>query len=325
MSVVLSESVTADNKTGRTPNLIIPGVQKAGTSALHAYLSGHPDCLMSDPKEPNYFGAGFDIDRLTSYRRCFARRHASPGPRIVGEASTTYLNQPEVPRQIATVLGRDVRIVVLLRNPVDRALSAYWHMAKRFAECRSLQQVFGALPARLDDAIGHELEAIDQAVHANSICERRSGSAEGGLWNFRYIDNSRYLQALQTFESVFGRARLHVILSEELRSQPQIVLSHLARFLDIPNLFSIRRISQLINVTRVPRTDPVSCLIARVVRSLPGGPLQPLRRTLQSLTTFRPAPPLPQVHQRLCSLFTEHNRELAEYLDRDLTVWKVPR
>ena len=112
------------------PNFLIIGAAKAGTTSLYHYLRQHPDVYMSPVKEPAYYasaGAGGEprrrgaIRTRTAYERLF---EAATTERARGEASSQYLNDEAAPDRIAADLG-DVRLIVSLRNPVDRAYSSY--------------------------------------------------------------------------------------------------------------------------------------------------------------------------------------------------------
>src|SRR5262245_19319223 len=114
------------------PNFFIAGVPKAGTSSLHAYLQGVPGVFMSKIKEPNFFSRIVvppdhpvrPIRDTDAYLELFA---GSEGHALVGEASPTYLADPEAPRLIRAA-SPDCRIVVSLRDPVERAFSHYLMM-----------------------------------------------------------------------------------------------------------------------------------------------------------------------------------------------------
>src|SRR5436309_11753413 len=112
------------------PNFLIIGAAKAGTTSLYHYLRQHPDIYMSPVKEPAYYasasvaarsGRSRGIRTRAAYERLFA---AAGAERARGEASPQYLNDDAAPDRIAADL-RDVRLIVSLRNPVDRAYSSY--------------------------------------------------------------------------------------------------------------------------------------------------------------------------------------------------------
>src|SRR5215216_7751234 len=114
------------------PDFLVLGAQKAGTTALYAYLRRHPQIAGPSWKEVSFFDRHYARGE-SWYRGNFpsrpatwlARRRAGAEP-IVGEASPGYLFHPHAPQRVATLLP-NVRLIALLRDPVDRALSHYHH------------------------------------------------------------------------------------------------------------------------------------------------------------------------------------------------------
>src|SRR3954462_1224231 len=114
----------------RKPNFLIVGAAKSGTTSLFEYLRGHPDVFMPDVKEASYF-AGAGVKNEADYLALF--REAGPA-RAVGEASGAYLYLPDTARAIHDLLGPRVRIIVILRNPIDMAYSLWGHMVREGGE-----------------------------------------------------------------------------------------------------------------------------------------------------------------------------------------------
>lgn len=133
------------------PNLFIVGAMKAGSSTLHAYLGRHPEIFMSEPKEPCYF---VDLDDLESPARevvegwGFWRSEASylalfegaGKARVIGESSTNYSKAPRmpgVPERIVS-FNPEAKILYVMRDPVERSISHYWHAVGQRKERRDL-------------------------------------------------------------------------------------------------------------------------------------------------------------------------------------------
>ena len=135
------------------PGLLIPGAQKCGSTALAHYLSLHPGCSLSSPKEPTFFSRLNNLDNLESYSAHFD--DAKPGT-LLFEASTGYLFESYVPGRIARSLlplKPDLKMLIILRRPADRVISAFLHLRKRMDDKRSLQEVLGQLPDHPEDMI----------------------------------------------------------------------------------------------------------------------------------------------------------------------------
>lgn len=305
----------------RLPNLIIAGAQKSGTSSLHAWLAHHPQCAMSQPKEPMLFNRPCSAVDLGRYASCFCHETIGPDVRIIGEASTPYLSLPDVPARIADLLGTAVKLVFVLRNPAERAVSAYWHMAKRLHELRPLA---AALSVATDDpvtALRIEREKLCVAENTHRIrTDGYEASVGDRHWCFRYLRNGFYLDDLQRFQKEFGRRNMLVLLTDDLAVRPVESFRRVAQFLSISGDLIPSSVGSRHNVTRVPRQSRGMAALYAVLRRMPRS-MEHFRRAL--LTKFSeemPAVP-PQVAGSLVRLFSAHNRRLSEWLERDLSAW----
>jgi len=121
------------------------GAQKAGTSSLYSYMVQHPQVLPAARKEIHYFDRHYDKG-LRWYRRHFPLRARLSSERLSGEASPYYLFHPHAPRRIAETLP-DARILMLLRNPANRAISHYFHEARVGREKLPLRGNYSPLSA----------------------------------------------------------------------------------------------------------------------------------------------------------------------------------
>ncbi len=237
---------------GRRPNLFIVGAMRSGTTALHEVLAGHPDVFMASFKEPAYFAdpaelatdsavvaaAGYAGD-LQAYESLF---EDASGERYRGESSTHYTKQPRI-TGIAEKLGQyapDARIVYLVRDPVDRALSHYRFEVQRRYETRA------ALDALRSDPI--------------------------------YLAVSDYALQIRPFIEQFGRERVYITSLEDLASNPATELIALYRWLEVDEgaggLTLPRRNAIDAPMTRAPRATQSlrkSAWYRSAVRLIPKG------------------------------------------------------
>ena len=109
------------------PNYLIIGAPKCGTTSLAAWLDEHPQVYMVPEKELHFF-SGYWEQGLDWYEQCFVPN----GKPLVGEASPSYLENPVARERIASVLP-GAKLIAMMRNPVDRAYSQYWHWRDRKA------------------------------------------------------------------------------------------------------------------------------------------------------------------------------------------------
>ena len=191
----------------RILNFIGIGAQKAGTTSLHSVFLNHPEIYVPVvEKEPHYFdddakySNGFG-DYIQEY---FAELTVE---RAVGEITPSLLAVPEARDRIAVTLGRDVKILVMLRHPVRRALSQY----------------------KMNLSWLREVESFEQAVSIEKV-------RDGSRMRFNYFGRGKYLDQLRHYLEVFERAQFHFILFEELVEDHQRVLSRCFEFLGVSDL-----------------------------------------------------------------------------------------
>jgi len=137
--------------TSRLPHFLVIGAMKTGTTSLYHYLRGHPQVFMPAVKEVMFFDPRHKWDHgVDWYERQFEQ--APEEAVALGEASTSYTKFPvvrDVPSRIASVLP-DVRLIYMVRHPVERMQSHYLYALSRGKESRPIEQAFAEDPAYLD-------------------------------------------------------------------------------------------------------------------------------------------------------------------------------
>lgn len=202
----------------RAPEFIIVGAQKAGTTSLYNCLNQHPDILPASTKEIHYFSQHF-TKGLDWYLQHFPERAAN---KISGEASPFYLFHPHSAERIASELP-DIKIIILLRNPVERAISHYHQQARRHHEKLPMLEAFRQEPARIDKA-WHKLLAGQQI----------SGMK---IQQCSYLKRGEYLEQLQRYEKQFPAHRIFIIESAEFFEHPHETLGKVFQFLAVDPQF----------------------------------------------------------------------------------------
>ena len=119
----------------KMPNFLIVGAAKSGTTSLYRYLSQHPDIFMPKWKELSFFinaphGPLHQVKKPVYYQRVFSKVQNQSA---IGEASTSYLYDTSAPELILSQLG-SIKIIIILRNPVDMSYSLYNHQVRREGE-----------------------------------------------------------------------------------------------------------------------------------------------------------------------------------------------
>jgi hypothetical protein len=203
-----------------TPDALIIGAPKAGTSALHAALAQHPQIYASPVKEPKYY-MGWDapppsyagpgdphsnkewIWRREDYRALFS---GAPGNAVRLESTPFYLYMPGARRRIAEELP-EAKLIVIVRDPIDRACSNWMHL-----------WVDG-------------LEPIPYFVEAWHAEDRRVAAGWAPFWRYRRL--GRYGEQLADLFRLVNRERVFVLRYWQLVSHPDETLNEVARFLGI--------------------------------------------------------------------------------------------
>ena len=216
------------------PDFLVIGGQKCGTTALYAYLRWHPQITGPAWKEISYFdrhyGRGEAWYRGQFPSRPWLRLTGGRSRRLplVGEASPSYVLHPHAPARVRELVP-DVRLVVLLRDPVDRALSHYNHEVALGREPLSFEEALEREPERLDG----ELERLGDTSYFSHA-----------WWDHTYLARGRYAEQLERWLAVFPREQLLVLASERLRADPARTYAHVLEHLgaspyDLPRYPSI--------------------------------------------------------------------------------------
>jgi hypothetical protein len=186
---------------GRLPDFLGIGAQRSGTTTLYELLRRHPETFLPDEKELHYFSLHHHRP-LGWYAAKFAA--AAPGRRV-GEISPYCLFHPEAPARIAAALPH-VKLIALLRDPVDRALSGYRHARRLGRESLEIEAAFDAEAGRLRDAA--------------PVLVPDAGRHPGHQWH-SYLARSRYEEQLARYQAQCPGAPLLVLRSEDLFTTPQ--------------------------------------------------------------------------------------------------------
>jgi len=206
------------------PDFIVIGAQKAGTTSLLRYLEAHPrvePCLV---KEVQYFsmyhgrGEAWYRSHFPTVRRLAAAAAREGGPVRTGESSPYYLFHPAAPARARACVPH-AKLIVLLRDPAERAHSHYHHARKLGLEDASS---FAEALDREEDRLASEDEATVASGWA--VHHRRHS----------YVARGRYADQLRAWLEHFPREQLLVLSAEELTEDSGSVLAQALAFLDLP-------------------------------------------------------------------------------------------
>ncbi len=209
------------------PNFFIVGTQKAGTTSLYHYLNQHNEVYMSPVKEPLFFSHHID-PYGNALKHRFTRPRLPQNPRFanvegyerlyegvgdekaIGEASTLYIYGAGTAERIKRY-APDAKIIAILRNPADRAYSAFLY------------------------ALRLGVEPLTDFAQALRVEQRRINN--GWHYVYRYFDRGLYHKQIKAYYDVFGPERVGIWLYEDLKEDPRGVAKNVFRFLDVDDSF----------------------------------------------------------------------------------------
>lgn len=199
----------------REPNFLIVGIGKGGTSSLYYYLGKHPQILPAIRKEIHFFSENIErgLDWYLS--------HFPPIPKesifLTGEATPWYFVSYEVEKKVASVFP-NIKIILLLRNPILRAFSQYQMQLKFAGEQRSFAEV-----------ISSEIEAIKKFSSP--------GEDDSTYWQTEkgYLLFGLYFYFIEKWMAVFPREQFLILRSEDFYANPAATLTQIFEFLGVPD------------------------------------------------------------------------------------------
>jgi len=184
----------------RMPDFVIIGAQRSGTTSLYSWLSAHPDVAPATKKELHYFDNQYGRGERW-YRSQFPIRSVR---RLAGESTPYLLFHPLAPERAARDLPARTRYIVLLRDPVQRALSHYWLARSQGHESEPLARAIDMEPERLRGETERVLRGEPGMAH------RR----------FSYVARGEYAGQLRRWFSAMPRERFLILESEKLFTGP---------------------------------------------------------------------------------------------------------
>jgi Sulfotransferase family len=290
----------------KLPNFLIVGVQKAGTTSIYNYLNEHPQVYMSPIKETNFLEKDWEtidlalstkqkIRTIEEYSQLFQNVKDEIA---IGEASPNYLfhYQTSIPRIQRYV--PNAKLIVILRDPAERAYSDYLMHVRDCVGYRSLS------------------EQIKTSAHKSFILRK-----------------GFYHEPLKHYINAFGRDRIKVYLYKDLCNAPLEFMKSIYQFIEVDDSFEAN-ISKKAQVARVPKNKMVNELLNKPnsIRSsvtaiakhiLPSDFRQNLRKKLIKLNSQekKQVPLKTQERQQLVELYREDILKLQDLIQRDLSFW----
>ncbi|HET6991989.1 MAG TPA: sulfotransferase [Bacteroidia bacterium] len=204
----------------RIPDFFVVGSAKSGTTSLWQYLGQHPQIFMTDDisaKELGYYCYHYGIKELDKYTAYF--KDAKP-EQLVGESCHAYLSSPESAELIHKAQP-GAKIIMLLRNPVDRAYSLYnWMAAHGYEPSKTFEQAIALEEKRVADP-----GFIDD-------------NPQGFYMNYYYFRSGLYAEQIERYFRIFGREQCRVFIFEEIRGKWSEAAKDVFSFLGVDSSFN---------------------------------------------------------------------------------------
>ena len=292
------------------PNFIIIGAAKSGTTALYHYLKQHPQIYLSPIKETEFFafegdGLNFkgpgDLPRatITNFVDYQAQFQGVVNEVAIGEASPVYIYSSKAPERIKNYLP-DVKLIAILREPVERAYSQYLMFIRDQRE---------------------PLQDFAQAIE-----EEKNRKEQGWAWGWRYLELGFYYTQLKRYFDIFNSEQIRVYLYDDLKNNPKRVIEDICTFLNVDNTFT-PDMSFKPNISGVPQNKLLHGFLRNpnVFKDL----LKPflsaklrkrLRLNLQNSNLSKPELKS-EVKEQLLPIFREDILQLQDLIQRDLSPW----
>jgi hypothetical protein len=296
------------------PNFLIVGAAKCGTTSLYYYLKQHPDVFMSPLKEPKYFssyktnpdkGPGDNLrfrKNISSFDDYVKLFKTNNGKKAVGEASvdTIFYFERTIPA-IKNYLG-DPRIIIILRNPVRRAYSAYNFLVR---------------------------DGYEELSFKNALIAEEQGRRDEYSFIWQYRKCGLYAYPVHAFQTNFSRVK--VLLYDDLIRDAITLVQSVYAFLDVDPDF-VPNTEHRHNTSAIPRWRFLNNLfmkpkrLHKVARKIGGTILGmdrwiSLRDGIRTANMQKPLPMNPEIEQKLRRFYRDDILKLQDYIGRDLSSW----
>ncbi|MDJ0845265.1 sulfotransferase family protein [Crocosphaera sp.] len=297
-----------DHSTVHLPNFIIFGVQKAGTTSVYNYLKQHPEVYLSPVKETNFLekdwpilieqGHRYKEKKIVTFEQYKDQFKGVTNEIAIGEISPNYLFHHHTSIQLIKRYVPNTKLIAILRNPVDRAISDYLMHVRE-----------GQSKTPLKEQIQHK-------AHKSFV-----------------ILKGYYYQQVKHYFEEFSREQVSILLYDDLRKDSQKFLQEIYKIIGVNPYFEANT-SQKSQVAQVPKNEDINKLLVKKnpIRSLSATLLKPIlsEEKRQQLRSFlislnskskNEIDSLDEEKELLLNLYRDDILKLQDLLERDLSAW----
>lgn len=283
------------------PDYIIIGSAKCGTTSLCNYLNAHPSIKMTNPKELDFFGRPNIEDRIESYCKHFEKNENI----VSGEGSVSYMLYSELAAAQIKQYVPNVKLIVMLRNPIDRFYSDFWFNINR-----------GAIVYKkglFENVISNTVEVPYSPIHKMSYRES-------------LISKGMYSTHLKNYLKYFDSDQIKVVFFEDFTKDTKAVLKSIYDFLGV-EYSEVEAPEKIYNKTLYPgKLNAVYLAWKKIKPYLPNQFILDHRYKLTSFKDFlfteKKVEFPPQARKELLAIYSESIKELEDILNKDLSKWK---
>ena len=298
------------------PNFLIIGAAKSGTTALYAYLRQHPDIFMSSVKEPRFFafegeklsfsgpkdhGERFNRETITDLKTYQSLFDGVAGEKAIGEASPAYLSSAEKASKSIRHHIPEVKLIVILRQPAERAYSAFLHTIRS----------------------GRETNMNFESVLKSE--EKRIQNNWGAIWQHRRL--GFYYEQMLPYYQLFPQEQIKVCLYDDLRLNSASLIRELLTFLEVDSTLPLD-VSRRVNVSGIPRSTWVQKILKvthkqisdMLKQQVPHKHRRSLVHKVKEANLIRPDLP-EETRRRLTFEYKDDILKLQDLIQRDLSSW----
>jgi len=285
----------------RFPDFIVVGVAKCGTSSLCNYVNMHPDVFMTRPKELNFFGRNGIEKKLEAYSKNF---EGSEG-KMAGEGSVSYMLYSELAAKQIKEYVPDAKLIVMLRNPMDRFYSDFWFNVNRGA----VTYKKGLFEGIIDGSMDVPYKPMFTESYRDSL-----------------LTKGDYAKHLKYYFEHFDRSQIKIIFFDDFKNNRQKVLDEVFEFLGVHNA-EIKAPDKVFNKTRYPgKFNIIYTTWKRIKPLLPQKLVVKHRGRLKNLKDSMFSDKKPEFsdnsRSKLYSIYEDSIKELEGMLNVDLSRWK---
>jgi len=292
------------------PNFLCIGASKSGTTSLFEILEQHPEIGLSSFKEPHFFDNDLNWKQgVDWYSKSY---FLGLNKKVVGEFTPSYLSKDICPSRIKQILGSNVRFIVLLRNPIDRAYSHYLHTKRDEYE-----------PLPFLEALKAEEERLNSFKNTKD---------DVSYARFCYLNSGMYAAHLKRYLKYFDEKQFCVILFDDFINKRKEIINEILSFLNVNSDVNLE-LNILTNQASEARSVKLKKFMKKksVLRKLLKYmiPSLELRQRIRNRIHARNNKSVKKVlltkqEREFCyqNYFSEQIEDLERILERNLNIWK---